>query len=104
MLRDAFRMKLKPGCIEEYRKRHDRIWPELVKAHSDCGICDYSIYLDEETLTLFAFRRLTEKNTADCMGELDIVKKWWEYNRDLMEVNPDNSPVFTPLVEVFHMD
>ena len=40
MLRDAFRMKLKPGCIEEYRKRHDRIWPELVKAHSDCGICD----------------------------------------------------------------
>ena len=94
MLRDAFRMKLKPGCIEEYRKRHDRIWPELVKAHSDCGICDYSIYLDEETLTLF----------ADRMGELDIVKKWWEYNRDLMEVNPDNSPVFTPLVEVFHMD
>ena len=38
------------------------------------------------------------------MGELNIVKKWWEYNRDLMEVNPDNSPVFTPLVEVFHMD
>lgn len=75
MLRDAFRMKLKPGCIEEYRKRHDRIWPELVKAHSDCGICDYSIYLDEETLTLFAFRRLTEKNTADRMGELNIVKK-----------------------------
>ena len=104
MLRDAFRMKLKPGCIEEYRKRHDRIWPELVKAHSDCGICDYSISLDEETLTLFAFRRLTEKNTADRMGELDIVKKWWEYNRDLMEVNPDNSPVFTQLVEVFHMD
>ena len=50
------------------------------------------------------FRRLTEKNTADRMGELNIVKKWWEYNRDLMEVNPDNSPVFTPLVEVFHMD
>ena len=64
MIRDAFKMKLKPGCIDEYRKRHDEIWPELVKAHSDCGISDYTIFFDEETLTLFAFRRLTPDNTA----------------------------------------
>ncbi|GEM_PF-6381764 len=33
MIRSAFRMKLKPGTVEEYKKRHDEIWPELSKVH-----------------------------------------------------------------------
>jgi len=103
-MRDAFKMQLKKGCVAEYRRRHDEIWPELVKAHTDCGIGDYTIFLDEETLTLFAVRHLTKDNTAANMGELAIVQKWWEYNKDLMAVNPDNSPVFKPLLEIFHMD
>ena len=44
MIRNAFKMKLKPGTVEEYKKRHDEIWPELSNAHSDAGIFDYSIY------------------------------------------------------------
>ena len=104
MIRDAFKMKLKPGAVEEYKKRHDEIWPELSKAHSDAGIFDYSIYFDEETMTLFAFRKLTEDNTAGDMKDLEIVRKWWDYMADLMEVHPDNMPTFKPLREVFHMD
>lgn len=104
MLRDAFKMKLKPGCVAEYKKRHDEIWPELVQAHTDVGISDYSIYFDEETLTLFAFRKLTDDNTADSMKEFEIVKKWWDYMADLMDVHPNNIPIAKPLVEVFHMD
>lgn len=104
MIRDAFKMKLKPGCMDEYKKRHDEIWPELLKAHSDVGIFDYSIYFDEETLTLFAFRKLTENNTADRMKDLSIVQEWWNHMADLMETHPDNMPVFKPLREVFHMD
>lgn len=104
MIRDAFKMTLKPGCIEEYKKRHDEIWPELAKAHTDAGIFDYSIFFDEETLTLFAFRKLTEDNAADGLKDLEIVRKWWDYMADLMETHPDNMPVFKPLREVFHMD
>ena len=104
MIRNAFKMKLKPGCAEEYKKRHDEIWPELAKAHSDAGIFDYSIYFDEETLTLFAFQKLTEDNTADNLKNLGIVQKWWDFNADLMETHPNNMPTFNPLREVFHMD
>ena len=104
MIRNAFKMKLKPGYVEEYKKRHDEIWPELAKAHSDAGISDYSIYFDEETLTLFAFQKLTDDNTADGLKDLEIVKRWWDYNADLMETHADNMPVFKPLREVFHMD
>lgn len=103
-MREAFKMKLKPGCVAEYKKRHDEIWPELVKAHSDAGISDYSIYFDEETLSLFAFRNLSDDHTVADMKDLEIMKKWWNYMAHLMEVHPNNMPVFTPLTEVFHMD
>jgi len=104
MIRNAFKMKLKPGCVAEYKKRHDEVWPELSKAHSDAGIFDYSIYFDEESLTLFAFQKLVDDNTADALKDLAIVQKWWDHMADLMEVHPNNMPVFKPLVEVFHMD
>lgn len=104
MIRGAFKMKLRKGFEDEYKKRHDEIWAELKKALSDAGISDYSIYLDEETGTLFGFRKVSEDNTADELPNNPIVKKWWDYMGDIMETNPDNSPVSIPLKEVFHMD
>ena len=104
MIRNAFKMKLKPGCVEEYKKRHDEIWPELAQVLSDAGISDYSIYFDEESLSLFAFQKLSDGNTAAALKDLEIVKKWWACMADLMETNPDSSPVVEPLREVFHMD
>jgi len=102
--RNAFKMKLKAGNQAEYRRRHDAIWPDLHKELQAAGVSDYSIYLDPETLTLFAFQKLTDNHTADNLKNTAIVKKWWAYMADLMEVNADNSPVVGNLVEVFHMD
>ena len=104
MKRNAFIMKLKKGFEQEYKKRHDEIWPELSDQISKAGVSDYSIYLDEETLTLFAFQKLTDDNTADELPNNPIVRKWWDYMADIMETNPDNSPVAIPIKEVFHMD
>lgn len=104
MIRNAFKMKLKAGFETEYKKRHEEIWPELAREISDAGVCDYSIYLDEETLTLFAFQKLRDDHAADRLPETAIVKKWWAYMSDIMETNADNSPVERPLKEVFHMD
>jgi L-rhamnose mutarotase len=104
MIRSAFTMKLKPGFEAEYRRRHDEIWPELVKELEAAGVSDYSIYLEESTLTLFAFQKLKDHNTADLLPSQAIVKKWWRYMSDIMESNPDNSPVSITLKEKFHMD
>ena len=104
MIRAAFTMKLKPGFESEYRRRHDEIWPELVRELELAGVSDYSIFLDESTLTLSAFQKLKDHNAADLLPSREIVKKWWTYMSDLMETNPDNSPVAVPLKEVFHMD
>lgn len=105
MKRNAFKMRLKPGNVAEYKKRHDEIWPELSQALKAAGISDYSIFLDEETLTLFAVQKLTDNHTAAALlPQLPIVRKWWDSMAPLMEVLPDNEPVSKPLKEVFHLD
>ena len=104
MMRNAFTMKLRKGFEAEYKKRHDAIWPELEAELRNAGVSDYSIFLDEETLTLFAVQKLSDNNTADHLPNTDIVKKWWAYMNDIMDTNPDNSPVCKPLREVFHLD
>jgi L-rhamnose mutarotase len=97
-------MKLKPGVVAEYKKRHDEIWPALQQELHAAGISDYSIFLDEETLTLFAVQKLSDKNTAADLPKNPIVQKWWEYMAPLMETNPDYSPVVKNLPEVFRLD
>ena len=104
MKRNAFIMKIKEGFEAEYKKRHDEIWPELQEEISKAGVSDYSIYLDTESLILFAFQKLSDNNTADQLPDNPLVRKWWDYMADIMETNPDNSPVVKPLSEVFHMD
>jgi L-rhamnose mutarotase len=104
MKRVAFKMKLKPGCEAEYKKRHDEIWPEIADELRRAGVSDYSIFLDEETLTLFAVQKLSDSHSVSELPHRIIVKEWWSSMVDLMETNPDQSPVCTPLAEVFHLD
>jgi L-rhamnose mutarotase len=105
LTRFAFKMKLKPGYEEEYKRRHSAIWPELSALLKETGICDYSIFLDEETLTLFAVQKMDERvGGSQNLGHHPVVKKWWAYMADIMETNADQSPVTIPLREVFYLE
>ncbi|WP_185236488.1 L-rhamnose mutarotase [Teredinibacter franksiae] len=99
----AFTMQLNPGCEEEYKKRHDDIWLELVEELKAAGIQDYSIFLDEVSNTLYGVLWRTDNHGMDQLPETAIMKKWWAYMADIMDSNPDGSPVVTPLRQVFHM-
>ncbi|WP_153798544.1 L-rhamnose mutarotase [Foetidibacter luteolus] len=103
MTRIAFKMKLFKGFEEEYKKRHDEIWPELKELLYEAGICDYSIFLDEETGILFATLKISDAATLEELPQYDVMKRWWAYMKDIMETNEDNSPVSTPLAKVFHL-
>ena len=102
--RFAFKMKLYPGFKEEYIKRHREIWPELEKMLKNEGIGNYSIFLDEETNTLFAYQEQRGERSSQDLGKTEVVKKWWKYMADIMETNPDNSPITKPLEQVFFME
>ena len=98
----AFKMKLKPGFKEEYRKRHSNIPPELRELLVREGISDYTIFLDEETHILFAVQQQAGHSSQE-LGGNEAVRQWWDYMSDIMEVNPDNSPVSVPLEQLFHL-
>lgn len=100
----AFKMFLKPGCEAEYEKRHHEIWPELKQLLKDAGVYDYSIFWDKETNILFAVQKNTGEGGSQDLGSTEIVKKWWAFMADIMETNPDNSPVSIPLKDVFRME
>jgi L-rhamnose mutarotase len=104
MKRSAFKMKLKPGFEAEYQRRHDEIWPELSRTLRDAGVSDYSIFLDPETLVLFAVQKLADGHTTDLLPQHPLVRRWWAYMADIIETNPDGSPLCVPLPEVFHAD
>jgi L-rhamnose mutarotase len=103
MHRLAFTMKLYKGFEEEYRRRHAAIWPELQKLLHETGIREYSIFLDEQTLTLFGVLQIADPQQLDTLPAHPVMKRWWAYMQDIMESNPDHSPVTTPLKEVFYL-
>ncbi len=100
----AFKMHLKEGMKEEYRRRHAAIWPEIVDLLKKQGVSDYSIFLDEETGTLFSVQRVNGDGGSQDLGGEEAMKRWWHYMAPLMDVNEDESPVSIPLEEMFHLD
>lgn len=104
MKRVGFKMRLKPGCLQEYRRRHAAIWPELAELLRESGVREYSIFHDAETDTLFACQKLEGDSSSQDLGQNPIVQKWWAHMADLMDTNPDLSPTSTPLNEVFYLE
>jgi len=96
-------MRLNPGQKEVYKDRHSELWPALKQLLKDNGVSEYSIFFDEETHTLFAFQKVAGDGGSQELDKHQVVRKWWDFMADIMEVNPDNSPVSIPLEEVFYM-
>lgn len=103
MQRVAFKMKLFPGFKDEYKKRHDELWPDLEALLKKTGISEYSIFLDEETNSLFGVLKAEDPSALDNLPQHEVMQRWWKYMGDIMESNPDNSPVSVPLQEVFYL-
>ena len=98
----AFRMQLNPGRAEEYKRRHDALWPELADALKAAGVVDYRIFLDEETNALFAVLTRRLDHGMDALPDQPVMRRWWAMMADIMQTEPDLSPTERPLAEVFH--
>ena len=102
--RIAFRMVLKDGQAEAYRRRHDEIWPELSSALREAGVSDYTIWLDPENHHLYATLLRTADHTMDALPEQEIVQRWWRHMADLMATEPGGDvPVQVPLEPMFEL-
>ena len=103
MHRVAFKMQLRKGFEEEYKKRHDEIWPELSQLLKQTGISEYAIFLDPTTNSLFGVLKAEDPQNLDNLPRQEVMQRWWKYMADIMDSNPDNSPTSVPLKEVFYL-
>ena len=103
MIRKAFLMKLKPGCQEEYERRHNPIWPDLEAVLKRHGVHNYSIFLDRATDNLFGYVEIDSEELWTRIAVTEECSRWWSHMKDLMLTNADNSPVSLALDEVFHL-
>ena len=100
----GFKMKLYPGFKDEYEKRHNELWPEMIEMLHEYGARNYSIFLDEETNTLFGYIEVRDPEYYGKSADTEICRKWWDFMASVMETNPDNSPVSVDLPCLFHLD
>ena len=104
MVRKGFVMKLYPGMAEEYEKRHNELWPEMKEMIHEYGGRNYTIFYDKDTLSLFGYLEVEDEEKWAKSSDTPINRKWWDFMADIMETNPDNSPVSIDLKNVFHLD
>lgn len=104
MLRKAFVMYVNPGSAGEYTRRHNPIWPDLeatLKAH---GVRNYSIFLLERTLQLFAYVEIEDESQWAAIAETPACRRWWTSMAEIMPHLADDSPLTHETLEVFHLD
>jgi L-rhamnose mutarotase len=103
MMRIGFRMSVHAGQEAEYERRHRPIWPELEATLVEHGVREYSIFIDPSTGDLFGYAVLESEERWRAIGQTEVCRRWWASMRPLMPSNPDDSPVSTPLREVFRL-
>lgn len=100
----GFKMKLYEGKEAEYEKRHNDLWPEMEAMIHQYGGRNYTIFLDKETNILFGYIEIENEELWNKSADTDINRKWWDCMMDIMETNPDHSPVCVELHPIFHLD
>ena len=103
MIRKALKMKVYSQSHGEYKRRQDEIWESLKNVLKSHGAHNYSIFLDGETDSLFAYVELENEELWNKVAETEECKKWWDFMKDIMETNNDNSPKSVELKEVFYL-
>jgi L-rhamnose mutarotase len=104
MIRKAFRMSVHPGQADEYKRRHNPIWPDLHDALIEHGVRTYSIYLDPDTNDLFGYAEVESEARWAAIAGTEVCRRWWRHMREIMPSNPDDSPISRELREVFHIE
>ena len=66
---------MRPGYEEEYKQRHDEIWPEMVETLREAGVRNYSIFRHDLTLSGY-FETDDLEQTVEHLGNSEVNRRW----------------------------
>ena len=101
----AWKASIKEGTLEEYIKRHNEIWPEMIAVLKKAGIKNYSIW--NNGLELFGYYECEKgiEYASRIQSESEVVKKWDAYMKDILIMEVDPITKAQPLLKkVFELD
>jgi len=109
MRRIAGIYKIKPEMVNEYKKDHDNIWPEMVEGIEKIGIKNYSIFFREDG-TLFSYMEVDDidkfKRAYKKFVKSEVRRKWDKKMAKyfVSSCKENISPEMINLIEIFHID
>src|SRR6185312_9677712 len=99
MIRKAFVLYVDPRKIDEYRRRHNPIWPELECVLKEHGARNYSIFHEPGSDRLFGYVEIEDEARWAAVAQTDACQRWWKHMSEIMPSNPDRSPLSKNLNE-----
>ncbi len=105
MERVCFLLKVRSDRLEEYKERHQAVWPDMLKALSETGWHNYSLFIREDGLLVGYFETPDLKAALEGMAKHEVNERWQREMSDFFENlqgrRPDEG--FQKLEEVFHL-
>lgn len=98
---NAFLLRIRPGMVEEYRRRHAELWPEMAEALRTTGVVHYDIYLHEPSRQVFGHMLLAQAPDP-AKPDHPVILRWRAYMADVLEMDGDR-PLRDPIQRVFHL-
>ena len=100
----AWTAEVYEGKMDEYIRRHNEIWPEMVKLLKDAGICNYTIWTNGNTLFGYYECKYGIEYAGKVQAESPVVAKWNNFMKDVMDMPIDERTGAQPLLEqVFYL-
>jgi len=107
-------VRLRPESLQAYKDCHAAVWPEVLEQIKDCNIVDYSIFLDDSSMTLFASMKYMGTDFEADMERMRAnpkVREWWQMTDGMQETlvkgsqgSTDEKGWWKELEEVFRVE
>jgi L-rhamnose mutarotase len=105
VIRKSFLIQARPGMAQEYVRRHQQVWPELLETLKSHGVSNYSIFLHEPTGQLLGYLEIEDEARFQRIGETEVCRKWWRWMTEVLVCDAADAPKAHEdiLREVFHL-
>lgn len=101
MERFTWKAVVLPGMLEEYKRRHSAIWPEMTQLLNEAGIHNYTIWnVGDELFGYYECENIEKANRVQAQSE--VVKRWNESMKHLMRMTADGREGEGGMVQVFY--
>ena len=106
MQRICFVLQVRPERLEEYRQRHEKVWPDMLQALRETGWKNYSLFLRPDGMLVGYLETEDFERSRDEMSKREVNARWQREMSDFF-VSPANlapDAAMRPLEQVFHLD